>query len=335
MRAIVITRTGGPEVLEVGQAPAPEPQPGQVVVQIEAAGVNFADLLMISGRYAGGPPPPFIAGREFAGVIAGTSERVMGYTQMGAFAERIAIARDLLWPAPAGWSAPEAAAFPVNYFTAYFAYWKAGLVPTGNAGEEFQRETRNVKRETSLGPKRVLIHAAAGGVGTAAVEIGRALGLETFGTSSSGEKLARLKDLGLQHGINYQAEDYEQAVRELTRGEGVDAVLEMLGGEHTTKSVRCLRWFGSVISYGSATGAAPQLDVRTLYARNTSVHGLWLSRLAENRALMSDAWRRLSEWITRGKLRPVVGATLPLERAPEAFGLLRERQNFGKVVLTI
>lgn len=324
MKAIVITRAGGPEALAVSETPEPQAQAGEVVVDVEAAGVNFADILMVSGRYAGGPAPPFIAGREFVGVIAGTPEHVMGYTQMGGFAERIAIRRELLWPAPAGWSAQQAAAFPVNFFTAYFAYWKAGLIPAENhaPGEMEHR-------------RRVLIHAAAGGVGTAAVQIGRALGVEMYGTSSSDEKLARLKELGLQHGINYKSVDYEDAVRELTHGEGVDAVFEMLGGEHPNKSVRCLRTFGCVISYGAATGTAPQLEVRSLYARQTSVHGLWLSRLVENRQLMKEAWWRLSEWIARGKLRPVVGHAFPLERAPEAFRLLLERKNFGKVVLTV
>ncbi len=335
MKAIVITRAGMPEVLEVGQAPEPEPQAGEVVVEVAAAGVNFADILMASGRYAGGAPPPFVAGREFAGTVSGTNERVMGYTQQGAFAERIAIGRHLVWPAPAGWSFEQAAAFPVNYFTAWFAYWKAGLLPKRSACGNLERGRRNTDPETSSAPKRVLIHAAAGGVGTAAVEIGRLLDVETFGTSSADEKLARLKEIGLQHGINYRAQDYEVAIREMTQGEGVDAVFEMLGGEHTTKSVRCLRPFGCVISYGSATGVAPQLDVRALYARQTSVHGLWLSRMAENRPLMNEAWHRLSEWISRGKLRPVVGQTFPLWRAQEAFRLLLERKNFGKVVLNV
>ncbi len=328
MKAIVITRTGGPELLQVSEATDPPPKPGEVLVEVEAAGVNFADILMISGRYAGGPAPPFVAGREFAGTVSGTSERVMGYTQQGAFAERIAIARDLLWPAPAGWSAQQAAAFPVNYFTAYFAYWKAGLIPPQNhppAEKPGEIKTR----------KRVLIHAAAGGVGTAAVEIGRAIGVEMYGTASSDDKLVRLQQLGLQHGINYRSFDYEEVIRELTKGEGVDAVFEMLGGEHTNKSVRCLRTFGCVISYGSASGTAPQLEVRSLYARQTSVHGLWLSRLVENRQLMKEAWWRLSDWITRGKLRPVIGSTFPLGSAPDAFQLLLERKNFGKVVLTI
>ena len=144
------------------------------------------------------------------------------------FAERIAARPALLWPVPSAWSHEQAAAFPVNYFTAWFAYWNAGLLEKPSKGSA----------------ARVLIHAAAGGVGTAAVEIGKILGVEMYGTSSSDAKLEKVKTLGLQHGINYKQRDYEDAIKELTRGEGVDAVFEMLGGEHTAKSVRCLRDFG-------------------------------------------------------------------------------------------
>ncbi len=143
----------------------------------------------------------------------------MGYMQWGAFAERVAASTALLWPVPKEWSAEEGAAFPVNYFTAYFAYWKAGLL----------------ERPAEATTPRVLIHAVAGGVGTAAVQIGKLLGVEMYGTSSSEEKLARVKALGLQHGINYRQRDYEEAIKEMTRGEGVDAVFEMLGGEQPTR----------------------------------------------------------------------------------------------------
>ena len=129
----------------------------------------------------------------------------------------------------------------------------------------------------------MLIHAVAGGVGTAAVQIGKLLGIEMYGTSSSEEKLERVKALGLQHGINYKQRDYEDAIKEMTRGEGVDAVFEMLGGEHTNKSARCLRDFGRVIVYGTATGKPAVVDARLLYAKGTSVHGLWLTYLSANR----------------------------------------------------
>ena len=318
MKAIVITRLGGPDVLEVREVPEPAPEPGKVLVQVQAGGVNFADLMTSQGGYPGTPKPPFIAGREFAGMEEVTGRRVMGYTQWGAFAEKTAVRPELLWTVPDHWNAEQAAAFPVNYFTAYFAYWEAGFLG-GRKNSE----------------KRVLIHAVAGGVGTAAVQIGKILGAEMYGTSSSEDKLARVRELGLQHAINYKERDYEEAIKDLTQGEGVDAVFEMLGGEHTAKSIRCLRDFGKVIQYGTAIGKQPQLDLRALYAKAASVQGLWLTYLSGKHELMNEAWNQLSKWIADGKLHPVIGHVFPAEKAPEAYRLLAERKNFGKVVLKI
>jgi NADPH:quinone reductase len=182
---------------------------------------------------------------------------------------------------------------------------------------------------------RVLIHAVAGGVGTAAVQIGQLLGVEMYGTSSSDEKLARVKELGLQHGINYKQHDYEETVKNLTHGEGVDAVFEMLGGEHTAKSLRCLRDFGRVIQYGTATGKPPQLDIRALYAKSASIQGLWLTYLSQKPEVMQPAWIQLSEWIAQRKLTPVIGHVFPFDRAAEAYKLLQEGKNYGKVILKI
>ncbi|HVO64051.1 MAG TPA: NADPH:quinone oxidoreductase family protein [Terriglobales bacterium] len=318
MKAVVIPRFAGPDALEVADMPKPTLGPGEVVVRVEAAGLNFADVLTASGGYPGLPAPPLTAGREFAGRAEQTGERVMGYTQSSAFAEYIAARRELLWPVPPQWTPEQAAAFPVNYFTAYLAYWKAGL--TGDGAQS---------------SARILIHAVAGGVGTAAVEIGKLLGVEMYGTSSSEEKLARVRQLGLQHGINYKKQDYEQAIKQLTNGEGVDAVFEMLGGEHLTKSVRCLRDFGRVITYGAATGEKALLDPRILYNKGTSVHGLWLTQLSRNAALMSAAWKQLSQWANDGQLNPVIGHTFALEKVREAYRLLAEGKNYGKVVLQI
>jgi len=317
MKAIVITRLGGPEVLELRDMPEPEPSPGQALVRVEAGGVNFADTMTMSGGYPGTPPPPLIAGREFSGIQESDNQRVMGYTQWAAFAERVAAPAQLLWPVPQGWSAGEGAAFPVNYFTAYLAYWKAGLLTPAKKAP------------------RVLIHAVAGGVGTAAVQIGKLLGMEMYGTSSSDDKLARAAALGLEHHINYKQHDYEEAIRDLTHGEGVDAVFEMLGGEHTNKSARCLRDFGRVIVYGSASGEKSMLDTRLLYAKGASVHGLWLTYLSANREVMSEAWKQLSLWTSQGHLHPVIGQVFPMEKAADAYRLLGEGKNFGKVVLQI
>jgi NADPH2:quinone reductase len=316
MKAAVITHYGGPETLAIQDMPTPVLSSGEELVQVDAAGVNFADTMAASGGYPGTPKPPLIAGREFCGTRKSDCVRVMGYTQWGAFAELIAARPSLLWPVPQQWSTEEGAAFPVNFFTAYFAYWKAGLI------------------ENSPG-KRVLIHAVAGGVGTAAVQIGKILGVEMYGTASSDEKLERMRHLGLQHAINYKQRDYAEAIRELTYGKGVDAVFEMLGGEHTAKSAECLGDFGRLIAYGSATGQRGVIEVGSLYAKGTSVHGLWLTYLSARSELMQQAWQQLSVWISQNKLRPVIGTVLPIEKVTEAYRLMLDRKNFGKVVLKI
>lgn len=316
MKAIVIPHYGGPEALEIRDVPAPTPAAGEELIYVEAGGLNFADTMTARGGYPGTPKPPLVAGREFCGIRASNGERVMGYAQWGAFAEIVAARSALLWPVPRDFSAEEGAAFPIDFFTAYFAYWKAGLIDQPKGA-------------------RVLIHAVAGGVGTAALQIGKHLGVEMYGTSSTDEKLARVKKLGLQHGINYKEQDYEDAIRRLTHGEGVDVVFEMLGGEHIAKSARCLRDFGRLIAYGSATGQRSQFDPGILYAKGASVHGLWLTYLSANVKLMKQASDWLSARTTEGELRPVIGTVLSMDKAQSAYRLLGEGKNFGKVVLKI
>jgi len=325
MKAVIVTRPGGPEVLEVRDVPEPKPKPGEVIVHVEAVGVNFADTMSTRGSYPGTPAPPFITGREFAGVVKTTGEHVMGYTQYGAAAEKIAMKPRLLWPQPAGWTSTQSAAFPVNFLTAYLAYWKAGL--TSDALEPIQWLDSHTRR--------VLIHAVAGGVGTAAVQIGKLLAIETYGTSSSDDKLERVKQLGLDHGINYREVDYEKRVLELTNSEGVDAVFEMLGGEHTAKSLRCCRPFGRVIIYGTATGQRHQFDTGAMMARSLSAHGLWLSVLAQDHELMSHCLQAMQPWIEQGNLHPEIGHVLSMDQADEAHRLMLQRVNYGKIVLQI
>ena len=315
----MITSLSGPDALAIQDVDEPTLKAGQTPVRVASGGLNFADFMTTQGGYPGTPAPPLIAGREFAGTEESTGRRVMGYIQWGAFAEEVAAYPHMLWAVPDHWTDEEAAAFPVNYFTAYLAYWQAGMTQPPTAGRAH----------------RALIHAVAGGVGTAAVQIGRILGIEMYGTSSSAEKLTRVKELGLQHGINYKQQDYEDAVKNLTRGEGVDAVFEMLGGEHTAKSLRCLRDFGRVIQYGTATGKPPQLDIRALYAKSASIQGLWLTYLSQKPEVMQPAWTQLSEWIAQRKLTPVIGHVFPFDRAAEAYKLLQEGKNYGKVILKI
>ena len=329
MKALVITSLAGPHALAIQDVPEPKPKPGQSIIRVFAGGLNFADFMTSKGGYPGTPPPPLVAGREFAGIEEGPGRRVMGYTQWGAFAEKTTGFDNMLWPIPEHWTFEQAAAFPVNFFTAYLGYWQAGMTPGTPPPSVTHRE--GAARRTP----RVLIHAVAGGVGTAAVQIGRLLGVEMYGTSSSDEKLARVKELGLQHAINYKRHEYEEVVKNLTHGEGVDAVFEMLGGEHTAKSLRCLRDFGRVIQYGTATGRAPQIDLRAMYAKSASVQGLWLTYLSQKREIMEPAWKQLSEWISQGKLTPQIGHVLPLERSIEAYKLLEQGKNYGKIVVKI
>jgi NADPH2:quinone reductase len=328
MKALVLTKLTGPDALSVQDVAEPTVKAGQTLVRVHAVGLNFADLMTTKGGYPGTPPPPLVVGREFAGVEEGSGRRVMGYTQWGAFAEKTAAYSNMLFPVPDQWTDEQAAAFPVNFFTAYLGYWQAGMTP----GAVWGQPPSAVQRSAA---PRVLIHAVAGGVGTAAVQIGRLLGVDMCGTSSSDEKLARVKELGLQHGINYKRHDYEETVKNLTHGEGVDAVFEMLGGEHTAKSLRCVRDFGRVIQYGTATGKTPQIDLRAMYAKSASVQGLWLTYLSQKREIMEPAWQQLSAWIGEGKLTPQIGHVLPLGRAAEAYKLLQEGKNYGKIVLKI
>jgi NADPH2:quinone reductase len=341
MKALVLTRLSGPDALAIQNVPEPAAKPGQTLVRVRAGGMNFADIMTTRGGYPGTPQPPLVVGREFAGVEESTGRRVMGYAQWAAFAERTSAYSNMLWPVPDHWTDEQAAAFPVNYFTAYLGYWQAGMTP-GAIGSMWGQPPKPALSEVegavqrSKAPQRtarVLIHAVAGGVGTAAVQIGHLLGVDMYGTSSSDEKLARVKSLGLQHAINYKQRDYEETVKNLTHGEGVDAVFEMLGGEHTAKSLRCLRDFGRVIQYGTATGKPPQLDVRALYAKSASVQGLWLTYLSQKPEIMDPAWQQLSTWISQGKLTPQIGEVFPLDRAREAYKLLEDGKNYGKVVL--
>jgi NADPH2:quinone reductase len=319
MKALVITSLAGPDSLAIQDVPEPTTKAGQTMVRVGAGGLNFADFMTSKGGYPGTPPPPLVAGREFAGIEESSRRRVMGYAQWGAFAEKTTVYPNMLWPAPDAWSDEQAAAFPVNFFTAYLGYWQAGMTHPAPSGRTY----------------RVLIHAVAGGVGTAAVQIGRLLGVEMYGTSSSDEKLARVKELGLKHGINYKRHEYEEVVKNMTRGEGVDAVFEMLGGEHTARSLRCLRDFGKVIQYGTATGQSPKIDLRAMYAKSASLQGLWLTYLSQKPEIMGPAWKQLSEWIGQGRLTPQIGQVFPLEQAVDAYKTMEAGKNYGKIVLKI
>jgi NADPH:quinone reductase len=324
MKAIVVSSQTGPAGLELRDVPVPTPAAHEILVQVEAVGINFADVLGALGRYPAGPTAPYIMGREFAGV-AEDGRRVMGYMQQAACAEYVAVPEGYYWPQPEGWSSAQCAAFPVNYFTAWLLYWKAGLL---------RESAEPAPARQKLRP-RVLVHAAAGGVGTACVQLGHILAFEVFGTASSPEKLARLAPLGLTHGIDYKVEDYEERVGKLTGGEGVDAAFDCLAGEHTYRTMGCLAEFGRIILFGNATGERPRFNSAAMHEKGLSAHGLWLAKLSANHQLIRQALDSMLPFILSGRLHPVIGTKFPLSAAGDALRLLLERQNFGKVVLTL
>jgi NADPH:quinone reductase-like Zn-dependent oxidoreductase len=342
MKAVVLTRTGGPEVLQVRDWPEPAVEPGEVRIAVRAAGLNFADTMARVGLYPATPKTPCVLGYEVAGEVESLGEgvtglvvgqRVMAGTQFGGQAElAVARARDVL-PMPDGLSYDQGAAFCVNYGTAY-----AALIIMGGLREH----------------DRVLIHAAAGGVGTAATQIARNVGAEIYGTASAAKHPA-IQAQGVHHPIDYRSTDFKTEIRRLTDGQGVDVILDALGPTSFRKDYRILRPGGRLIMYGlseamNENGRNLRAVVSSLLRIPTSTMPWWHAGrlLNQNRGVFGlnllSWWRReggmdritapLLHDLQAGRLAPVVAQSFPFERAGEAHRYLAERRNIGKVVLT-
>lgn len=312
MKAVRVNGFGSVDQLELAELPAPEPQPGQVRIRVEACGLNYADVMQREGLYPGGPKPPYIAGLEAAGVVeAGDSlpagSRVMAVSAGGCHAERVCVSSAACMPCPQSMSFVEAAAFPVQYLTAYHALTTFG---------------RAVAGET------VLIHAAAGGVGTAAVQIGKLLGLQVIGTASSAEKRQRLIELGADEALSY--EEFDQ---KLNGKHGPTLILEAIGGDVFRRSLAILPSLGRLVVYGAASKQVQPIDTLKLFFRSQAVIGLHLNAIFERPKLMTESLTRLLGWIEQGKLKMQVGHTLPLAEIRQAHELISSRQSYGKIVL--
>jgi NADPH:quinone reductase-like Zn-dependent oxidoreductase len=320
MRAVVITETGEPDVLQVRDWPEPEVGPGQVVVDVAAAGVNFADVMARIGLYPDAPEPPCVVGYEVAGTIAEVGadvdgvevgQRVFSGTRFGGYAERVAIPAAHAVPLPDGMGFEEATAIPVNYATAW-----AGLIRYGN-----------------LWPgERVLIHAAAGGVGIAATHIATVQGAEVWGTASPAKHDA-IRGFGVEHAIDYTQEGWHEGLP------GFDVVLDGVGGSNFKLSYDLLRPGGRLVAIGSAGVVSgdvkmPRFRIMEQMFESKSVIGVNVLRLWDNFDSNEMPWvEPLSELLERGSLSPVVAQSFPFESAPEAHRMLVERRNIGKVVL--
>jgi len=320
MRAIEVTAFGGAESLAVVEREKPEPGEGEVRIETRAAGINFADIMQRRGHYHGGPEPPYVPGLEVAGVVdavgAGVGrevgDRVVSMLGSGGYAEyAIADASGVL-DVPEGMSFEEAAGFPVQFITAHNCLHEWGELEAGES---------------------VLIHAAAGGVGTAAVQIAREAGAEVFGTASTAEKLERAAALGCDHPINYVEEDFIEAARAET-DHGLDLVLDGVGGETTERSLDALREFGRMVSYGAASGEPGRPPTDELLFGNKTVIGYHLGRaMARRPGRVFGAVSELTGMLEEGVLEVQVGHEFDLEAAAEAHEFIEARQSSGKVVL--
>jgi NADPH2:quinone reductase len=304
VRAVVLEGTGGPEQLTLRDVPDPVAGDGEAVLDVRAAGINFLEVLVRLGRYPQAPELPWIPGIEVAGELGG--RRVTGLVRRsgGGYAERVAVDPEWLFDLPEGATYEEGASFLMAFLTAWIPLTRQAPVRSGS---------------------RVLVLAAAGGVGSAAVQVARLLGAEVVACAGSEEKLALPRSLGAAETVTYER---------LGDVAPVDVVFDPVGGPAFLDVLRLLRPLGVAVEIGFAAGLWPPLDPALLVGRNVGVVGFYLGRLMGlDAALVQEAARDLVRLWSEGLLHPVVGATFPLDRAGDAHRLLEERRSTGKVVL--
>lgn len=320
MKSVFVREFGGPEVLEIREVPVPEPEESEVRIKVKACGVNYADIMQRDGLYPNGPRPPFGAGFEVSGEIdvmgpkaAGwkVGDAVMTLCENG-YSDYVTVDAGRLLAKPALLDFHQAAAVPCQYLTAYHALVTLGRLQAG---------------------QKVLIQAAAGGLGTVLVQIAHNLGAVVFGTASTAEKCELIRSLGCDHPINYTETKFRKVVRELTNGEGCDLVIESVGGEVFDHSLTCLKSRGMLVTLGIASKNPPTVQAAVLLAKNWIVAGFHLMDYLKDQRATRDAVQRLHEWLDAGKIEFVAKHQFPLEKAAEAHQFISDRKSTGKVVL--
>ena len=324
MKAVLCKQYGPPESLTFEELPSPRPGPGEAVVTVRAASVNFPDVLIIQNKYQFKPPLPFSPGSELAGVVKEVGEgaggfkpgdRVMAFTAYGAFAEEVKVDAARLLPMPEGMDFPSAAAFLLTYATSDHALRDRGALQAGET---------------------LLVLGAAGGVGLAAIEIGKALGARVIACASTDDKLAVCKEHGADATINYAAEDLRERIKALTDVRGVDVVYDAVGGAYTEAAFRSIAWRGRLLVVGFAAGDIPKLPLNLALLKGAAVVGVFWGDFARREPkAFAESVRQLGAWYREGKLRPHVSQTLPLAQAAEALTLMAARKVKGKLVLTV
>lgn len=322
-RAVLCRELGPPQRHGIEDMPSPPLAAGEVRVRLHACGINFPDTLTILGKYQFKPPLPFIPGVESAGVVAETAPGVAGFSvgdpvitrqRTGGYADEIVLPASRLLPLPRGFSFAEGACFTVAALTAHHAL---------------------VQRAELRHGETLLVHGAAGGVGLAAVELGKLQGAQVIATASTAEKLLIARNRGADHLVNYAAEDFVEAVRRITGGKGADVVYDPVGGEVTGQSLRCIAWQGRLLIIGFAAGTIPALAANRILLKGCAVIGVRAGEAGrQDPAVAAAAQKALVAYAGAGHLRPHISHTLPLERFAEGMRLLIERKAIGRVVLT-
>ncbi len=327
MRAVICHAWGGPETLGLEELPTPATGPGQIMIDVHAAGVNFADILMVAGQYQEKPPLPFVPGLEVAGTVraigAGVKrlsprQRVMAVLDHGGFAEQAVARESDVFAIPDEMDFATAAGFPIAYGTAYGALrWRADMRP----GE------------------LLLVTGAAGGVGLSAVEVGKALGATVIAGASGIDKLALAAARGADHVIDYRIEDLRGRLKDIAQKlgkSGIEVAFDPVGGDTFDALFRALAWGGRVIVIGFAGGRVQQIPANLLLVKNACAHGFWWGSYRRHAMeLLAPAFAELFGWWSQGLLKPHISHRLSLGEAAEALNSLKERRATGKVVLTL
>ena len=321
MKAVLCKDWGPPDSLVVEDVPSPVPGRGQLLVSVKASGVNFPDVLLIQNKYQFKPELPFSPGSEIAGVVKQAGEgvhgfmpgdRVMAHIRSGGYAEEVVVDEALVTPVPAGLEFTVAASFGVVYATAFHALKDRGRIQAGET---------------------LLVLGAAGGVGLAAVELGKLLGARVIACASSDEKLQTCKRFGAEVTINYEREDLREALKNL--GGAVDVALDPVGGKYSEPAVRAMAWKGRYLVVGFASGEIPKIPLNLTLLKGCSIVGVFWGEFARReRDLNAANLRELTAWLRAGKIKPLVSASYPLARAADALNDMMSRKVQGKIVLT-
>ncbi len=324
MKAVLCHEYGPPESLSLEEVDAPTPGPGQVLVDVHAAGLNFPDVLMIEGKYQSQPPFPFAPGGELSGTVAALGEGVSGFEPgqavfggagTGAFAEQAVVPARSLHHKPDALSFPQAAGVSTTYGTSYHA----------------------LKQRADIRPgETLLVLGAAGGVGITAVELGKAMGARVIAAASTDEKLEVAKQAGADELINYSDGELKEKVKALTDGKGADVIYDPVGGDLFDQCMRCINWNGRVLVIGFTGGYIPKVPINLILLKGCQVVGVFYGSFsAREPDRNAENFAELMAWFEDGTLNPLVGASYPMEGYADALNCLAERRAIGKVVLEV